>query len=508
MKKTVILLMLITIFSKSFGFIRDIILSYYYGASDVSDIFLIALTIPNVIFGIIAQGISTGYIPMYTKIQKDYGLVEGNKYTNNLLNLILLICTIIIIIGLIYTEQIVKVFASGFTGETLALAIKFTRISLFGIYFTGAIYIFKGFLQIKGNHSISALISFPMNFLSIISIFVSSITSSLMLAIGSVIATASQLVFVLPSILKNGFRYTFTINLQDKNIRTMGYLALPVIIGVSVNQLNVLVNRTLASNIAVGGVSAIHYASTLNGFVQGIFVLSITTVMYPMISKMAAEHNMIKLKGHLTEAIGGVNLLVLPASVGIMVLAEPVISLLYGRGAFDSQAISMTSEALFFYSFGMVAMGLREVLARVFYSLQDTKTPMVNAAIAMLLNIILNIVLSRFLGIGGLALATSISSIVCTILLFINLRKRIGAFGLKKITRSFLKIFVASLMMGFIVSISNNLMNNILGANVAILSTVVFGFIFYFVVIYFMKIEEVVNIVSAVLRKYNLSRYN
>jgi len=184
----------------------------------------------------------------------------------------------------------------------------------------------------------------------------------------------------------------------------MVYIALPVIIGVSVNQINVLVDRTIASRVAEGGITALNYASRLNGFVQGIFVLSITTALYPMISKMVAESNMEGLKKSVSEAISGINLLVIPATVGSMIFAEPVVMLLFGRGKFDVEAIAMTSAALFFYSLGMLGFGLREVLSRAFYSLQDTKTPAINATIAVVMNIIPNIILSKYMGIGGLAL--------------------------------------------------------------------------------------------------------
>jgi putative peptidoglycan lipid II flippase len=508
MKKTALLLMIITILSKIFGFTRDITLSYFYGASNLSDVYLISLTIPSVIFSFIGAGISTGYIPMYSKIENNNGAKEANGYTNNLVNILILLCTIIVILGLLFTNQIVKVFASGFEGETLALAVYFTKISLVGIYFTGLIYIFNGFLQLKGNYTIPALVGFPFNFFIILSIFISSNTNIIVLALGSVVATASQLFLVLPFAYKKGYRYKFILNIKDEHIKTMAYIALPVIIGVSVNQINTLVDRTLASRIAEGGISALNYANRLNGFVQGIFVLSIATVMYPMISKMAAENNVKGLKKTLSEAISSINLLVLPATLGAMIFAEPVVRLLFGRGAFDANAISMTSYALFFYSIGMVGFGLREVLSRAFYSMQDTKTPMMNAAIAMVMNIILNIILSKFLGIGGLALATSISAIFCTALLFVSLRKKIGPFGMKSITISFIKILCASLVMGVIAKITYNTLLNSISANLSLIISIVIGALVYFVIIYFIKIEEVDNMVNALKKKLKRSAVN
>ena len=139
MKQTAILLMIITIASKVFGFAREIALSYFYGASNISDVYLISLTIPSVIFGFIGVGISTGYIPLYSKIVNERGSKEGTKYTNNLINILMVLCTFIVVFGLFFTEPLVKLFASGFQGENLVLAVQFTKIGLIGMYFTGLI---------------------------------------------------------------------------------------------------------------------------------------------------------------------------------------------------------------------------------------------------------------------------------------------------------------------------------------------------------------------------------
>lgn len=501
MKKIALSIMFITIISKVFGFARDVTLSYFYGASNITDAYLISIIIPTAIFGIISSGIATGYIPMYTKIEKLEGSKEGNRYTNNLINILFVLCSVILVFGLTFTTPLVKIFASGFTGETLELTVKFTRVGLVAMYFTGLVSIFVGFLQIKNNYIIPALIGLPLNIFTILSIIISAKGNIILLAIGTVIATASQLLLLIPFVYKRGYRYKPILNIKDKYIKDMIYIALPVIVGVSVNQINVLVDRTIASKIVEGGISALNYASQPNGFVQGILVLPIVTALYPMISKMAAEKNMESLKKSVSEAINVINLLVTPAIVGCMVFSKPIIIFLFGRGEFNEQAIAVTSVALFFYSLGMLGFGLREVLARAFYSLQDTKTPVINAAIAVVLNIILNVILSRFMGIGGLALATSISAIFGTILLFISLRKKVGPFGMKYIIISFVKILGSSLIMGLVAMCAFNGISTHVSQYLALIAAIVVGALVYGVIIYFMKIEEVDVLVGAVKKK-------
>lgn len=188
-----------------------------------------------------------------------------------------------------------------------------------------------------------------------------------------------------------------------------------------------------------------------------------------------------------------------------MIFSNQVIKLLFGRGAFDIQAINLTSTALFFYSIGMNGIGLRQVLSKTFYSLQDTKTPMVNSTIGIAVNIILNIILSRFMGIGGLALATSISAIFISAMMIITLRKKIGPFGMKRTFISLFKILFASLVMGILAKFSFNYLIHMLRDDISLAIAFVIGAISYFGIIYFMKIDDVDIIIASIKKKFGLS---
>lgn len=502
MKKTALIIMLITIFSKLLGFAREISLSYFYGASNVSDAYLISLTIPTTIFSFIGTAISTCYIPVYNDIKKN-GLIEADKFTSNLINILMLISIFFILIGLFFTGTIVRIFASGFQGETLNLAIFFTRISLFGILFSTLTYVFNSYLQVNQNFILPALVGIPFDLVAILSMALSVKYNKIILPIGSVLAIASQLVPVIPGVIKSGFKYSITFNIKDTNIKKVFSLSIPVLVGVSVNQINVLIDRTIASQISVGGISALTYANRLNWFVQGVIVMSVANVMYPTISKMVVDKNLIGLKKVLSECITAISLLVVPATVGAIIFAKPIVALLFGRGAFDAEAIEMTSNALVFYSIGMLGIGLREVLSRVFYSFQDTKTPVINAALGMLLNIILNIVLSKYLGISGLAFATSIAAIFTTGLLMIKLKKKIVSFGIKKLTISFAKIAIASIIMGVVTKLCFNYIVLFLTQNIALLTVMIFGMLLYMFLIYFMKIDDVDVVIAIIKNKVN-----
>lgn len=448
MEKTVIALMVVIVVTKVLGFSRDIILSYFYGADGLTDAYLISMTIPSVLFSFVGMGIAASYIPIFTKINEHQGILDAKRFTSNLTNIVLLLSTVPVMAMLIFPVQIVKVFASGFEGETLKIAVDFTRISAFSIYFTALVYVFNGYLEVNKRFLATMLSGLPLNLLIILFIFLSYEVNLYLLSIGSVIAVVVQFLFLIPAIRKSGYKHKFIVAPRERNVRKMLLLAVPVIIGVSADQINVLVDRTLASQIAEGGISALTYSHRIVFFIQTIFVTAIVTVMFPKISELAVRKNMGQLKDVVRKTVTTVALLVIPATVGLMIFSEQVTEALFGRGAFEDEAITMTSGALFFYSVGMLGFGLREVLAKVFYSLEDSKTPMISACGAMLLNVALNIVLSRFMGINGLALATSIATLASTGVLYISLVRKIGSLNSKKILLDISKSIFAACMMG------------------------------------------------------------
>lgn len=496
MKKTAIRIMIITLISKIFGFLRDIILSYFYGASRVSDAYLISLTIPEVVFGFVTMGISTSYIPIYSTISKNKGEKHSLRFTNNLINAVLVLSGLFIIIAFIFTPQLVQLFASGFDNETVDLAVSLTRISLFSIFFSAMIALLSSYLQIKENFEIPALIGFPLNIITVFSIILSFYTNVYVLGFGILIAVIFQVIILIPSVIKNGFRYQFILDFKDENLKRMILIAVPVIIGVSVNQINILVDRTVASNIAVGGISALNYAYTLVFFVQSLFVLPITQIMYPNISKMVADKNYTKMKATINESISLISLFVIPASFGTILFARPVVQLLFGRGNFDMDATVMTSQALAFYGIGIIGFAMREVLSRSFYSMQDTRTPMINASIGVTINVVLNFILSYYLGIGGLALSSSISAIVTSGLLIIQLRKKIGKLGLRAVVISFIKFLIASSVMSLFAGYAYQFLLNRTIDVFALGAAIGMGGLVYFVMVYILRVDEIRTLIA------------
>ncbi|WP_422123911.1 murein biosynthesis integral membrane protein MurJ [Planococcus sp. X10-3] len=502
MKKTILLVMVITVLSKFLGLGRDLTLAYFYGTSFVSDAYLIAIVIPSVFLGLLGKAVNASYIPVYTSVLYKEGLLGAEKFTNKVVNLIALLGIFMTCVVLIFTEYIVMVFASGFEGEVLAFTINLVQISALSVFFALTVFMLNGYLELKGNFTIPSLIGVPLNIALIAFIVLSKNFSVYLLGVGILLAYFTQFLLVFYYAYKLGYRFQFNFNFNDKNIRYMLYIAFPVVIGKSANQINKIVDKTIASNLGEGSISALQFASTINLVVISIFVLAVTSVLFPKTSKLAAEGDYTTFKEIVRNSLLSVIIFVLPIAGIYIFFSENIISILYGRGEFGVEAIALTSEVLIFYSIGMVAIGAREVLSNAFYSLKDTKTPLINSSIAICVNIVLNIILSKFMGINGLALATSISALLAAILLFFSLSKKIGDLGIRYIFILSTKIFIATSLMIFITINLAAGSSAFLNEDISFLIALFIGAIVYSGLLYLLRVKEARLILNLLHSKF------
>ena len=509
-KTTALVLMLIILTSKITGFFRDIVLAQTFGAGEITDAYLTALNIPVVLFDGISAALGTTFIPIYFKIKSSKGQEEVNKFTSNILNIVILVSLVFVLLGVIFAPYIVKIFAVGFKGDVFDLTVNYSKILIFSMVFIAINGLVSSYLVASGNVYISGAITIPFNIFVIIAIIFASVTESYVMVYGTLIAYIAQLLFQLPLLIKKGYKHRLTVNLRDENIRQILFLVIPVFIGSYINQINAVVNRTLASTLDSGSITALNYANKLNMFAVGVIAVAISTIMYPILSKLASEGNKKLFKINISKSINMIVIIMLPIMVVMTTFSKEIVKVLFEEGSFNSHDTYLTSTALFFYSIGILAYGLKELLAKSFYSLQDTKTPVRNATISVVINIVFSIILVNIMGIGGLALASSISATVTTMLLLISLRKKIGKIGFSYILKTFIKGAIASIVMYIIMRIAYNYIF-IYGSRFALESrkfiafdcfiSVILGMSTYLIVVLALKVKEVKEIFDAILFK-------
>lgn len=505
--KSALIIIILTLGSKFLGFFREVLIASKFGSGIETDTFFIALTATGIVVGFLSNAISTTFIPILSEIESKEGKEGKIEHANNMINITFAISIILVIGGWITAPIIVKLLAKGFQGNQFDLTVKLTRIGLPMILLSGIIGVFTGYLQSERKFASAAAVGIPFNFIYIFFLlFLSSTFGIKGLMVSAVIAVASKFLIQLPEARRSGYKYEFKFDLKDKYIKRVLLLSLPVLLGVAINDLNAIVDRTLASSLVPGSISALNYANKLNGLILGVFISAITTVIFPMLAKESNSDNMPGMKKIMGYGINLILIITVPATVGLIVLATPIVEIAFQRGAFDGTATLMTSQALIFYSIGLVAMALRLLLTRVYYSLQDTKTPMINGAISVGFNIVLNLILVKFMDHSGLALATSIATTIGTLLLFYGLKKKIGSLGTKAYITTFLKTGLASGVMGVVAYVVYHGMYGVLGVSklynlVSLLVAVGVGVVVYLVLCYVFKIEEVRGVVSKVREK-------
>ena len=502
--KSTAILFILTIISKVIGFCRETILVSTYGASMISDVYITSMKIPMTLFAIIASAVATTFIPKFYEVEKNEGSECALAFSNNLINIVIIVSLLLSILGFVFAQHLVKLFAMDFTGEKFDLTVKFTRILVFTMTFVGLSDIMTGWLQIKEKYSIPALIGIPYNIIIILSIIISSKGNVMILVLGSFMAVLSKFLFQLPFAYKNGYKYKQYLDIKDDNIKSIILLLMPVVVGVGATQINSVIDSTLASTLGDGMITVLNSASRLQEFVTTLFITTIVSVIYPIFSRLSNDEDSSEFKDIIRLNI--VILIIIPVSVGAIVLANPIVKILFERGKFDSNATIMTAQALRCYAIGISASGITTILNRIFYSMKDTKTPMINGVISIVVNIIFNLILINFIGHMGLALATSISALVKLGLMFRKLKERIADFGQDLILKAFRKVMIASTVMGVVVCLMNSGINHlsIINSKVYVLGlflVILIGALLYAFMIMKMNIEEVKIILDKVTYK-------
>lgn len=490
------IIMIMTLLSKLLGFGREMAIAARFGASAQTDAYKMGQLIPMVLLSSVAAALGTTFIPVLTEYLHKKSQEDANRYVNNVFNVVALICIVLIVVGVALAPLLVKIVAPGFKGESFELTVKLSRIMFPLIIFNALAAIATGYLQAHQQFTVPALVGIPFNIVIIGQLLFFNGWGIYGLAVSTVLAVASQLLIQWPAAFKCGYKYRFVVDFKEPGLRKVLSLVVPVLIGTMAGQINTLVDRMLASGLPVGSVSALDFGNRVNSIVLGIFISAITTVLYPTMAGLYAQRDMQRLKDTLNMGVRVISMLTLPMMVGFIVLRQPIIRLLFERGAFDARATNMTATALLFYSMGLVALGIRDLTSRAFFAMQDTRTPTINGIIAVAINVVLNLILVRFMGLGGLALATSIAAIVTSARLLMQARKKVGPMGGRRIIISFLKLGISSTIMGMAVYFIDALLASAVpGAGFKIQALRLFidialGGAIYFIMAFLLKAEE------------------
>jgi len=488
--KNISMIAIITVLAKCFALVRQIVLTTFFGATNISDAYILAQSIPNTMFLLVTSAIGVSFIPIYNEAQKERGNDGAEVYTSEMLNAIFLVATIIVIITELFAEKIIYVFASGFDVHTINVASSFLRITILGIYFLGFCGVFSSYLKIKEKYFAPSVIGIALSLVEIVACIIAYYSTNVILAIGVLLASIVQCLIVFLAANHVGFRYRHDFMIKDEYVKRSLLMALPVLISLGVDEINVIIDRTIASTFSQGSISSLTYANTLVTMIYYVIPVSINTILFTDVAKLAINNERKLLAKKIQTALESALFFLIPATTSIIAFSKPIIKLLFERGNFTSHATQITAGAMAFYALSIIPNGVRLLTQTYFYSYKRTRLCMIVGFIAVLINIILNVSLSKIIGINGLAFATSIAILVAAVLLFvvflkenptfdfISFAKKSGVMLINAISTSVFSYKLYEFLMCFI------------NSTVALIIAICFVGLFYFLLCFFTKIID------------------
>ncbi len=444
-----------TFSSRILGFVRDVILAGIFGASSVADAFYVAFRIPNFLRELFAEGsMSAAFVPVFSEYLTLHGKQEAKKLGRAVLTLLVILISIVVILGILFSPQILSVIARGFLGDTekFELTTTLTRMMFpFLLFISCAAWVMGILNSVRhfGPPAFSSAVYNAVNIAMVLTLSPYLEQPVFAAALGVSLGGAAQFLIQLPTLYREGFSISLlkpTWPLHPGVIK-MGKLILPTIVGLSVTQINLLVNTFLASYLPLGSVSYLYYGMRLIHFPLGIFAVALSTALLPTLSTQAAKGDIPALSRSFSFGLRFVFFITFPALLGLILFRIPIIQTLFEHGEFNHTATLGTADAVLFYALGLWAFAGVRIVVPVFYAMQDTKTPVKVAMLAMGLNLVLNIALMTPMQHSGLALATSISAIFNFSCLLFILKKRIEWADGRRMLISHLKVILASLVM-------------------------------------------------------------
>ena len=439
--------------SRFLGVFRDHILAGQFGAGDELDIYYAAFRVPDLIFNLLVLGaLSAGFIPIFVNLlDKSEGQAGDNqaawRFTNIVINFLLIILILLSIIGIVLAPQIIKAITPGFSAEKLSKTVELGRLMFLSPLLLGLSGIVGGVLQSFKRFFAYSLSPIFYNLGIIVgALFLVPRVGLIGLAWGVVIGALLHLLVQVPTLRHLGFRYRFILDWRDKYLRQIGRIMVPRTLGLAVSQLNLLAMAVLASKLASGSLAVFNLANDLQSFPVGIFGLSFAVAAFPTMSALVSEPE--KLKVSLAATIRQTLFLVIPSTVIILGLRAQIIRVILGSGRFDWQDTILTMRTLSYFGISIFAQSLNAILVRVFYAYKDSATPFWISLVSVMVNISLAWLLSEQLGVAGLALAFSVGSIVNFILLWIFLRAKAPVLDIRVIGSGALKMIIAAAISG------------------------------------------------------------
>ncbi len=446
-----------TLSSRILGFIRDMLMAAVFGASGTTDAFFVAFRIPNMLRRFVAEGTLTiSFIPVYTELLIKSGEKEAGDVASRTLTLQMLVIAFLICLGIIFSPEIMGIIGYGFRGsESFSLAVGLNRVMFPYLLFVGFVAFSMGILNSHGYFFAPAFSPVLLNVGMITGIlFFSTFFEEPLYGVsaGVIFGGICQLILQIPYLVKSGFRLTLSFNFNHPYLKKIIRLMAPAFFSNGILQINILIGTIMASTLESGSISFLYYSDRLTEIVLGVFIISIGNVILPEMSRLTASENMEKFKDLYTASLKSALYLSVPASIALMTIGFPIISVLFMRGEFGMRDAELTAKALFYASIGISSIAVNRITVPAFFSLKESGKPAVSAAAALVVYVVSGyFLIQTSLKHAGLALAGSLSATLQMVLLLIWVNRLTGGIRFLPVLVSFFKFLISGMAMAYVI---------------------------------------------------------
>lgn len=431
--------------SRALGFVRETSLAWFFGANSSADVYVIATTIPLVIFMAVGNAITNIFVPTYTGTLARRGAAEADREASNAAVVLTVFMLAITLAAWLGARWVVAAIAPGFGRSEAIEATLLTRVTIPTMLFLTWAAVAQAVLNSRQHFAVPAFQGVWQNTLTIIAIILGGLHWGVGFAVWGVLAGTSLTFLVqIPALRRAGFRFTWGFDLRNPSLRHMTRLAVPVLVSSMAQQVGVVFDRALASGLGTGIVAAINYAYRMEYLAYNILGLAISTVLYPSLASFAGLGDMARFKDALGRGIGLINFITAPIMLDLLLFRVPLIRVLFQHGRFNAQATSETAYALFFFALGTISIAWTDLLSKSFFALRDPGPPMIGGFGDVAVNLALMFALVGPLRQGGLALATSAGWTTAVVYMGWRMRRKVGPLGGGRIVRKFLRMCVAA----------------------------------------------------------------
>ena len=452
--KTVSFVMALTLAGKVLGLYRDRLLAIHYSTGPAANAFFTASRIPRVFFdAVFASAIAACFIPVFSEHLEKRGREEAFRFAGGFITVIALLTGALTLVGMAFPQPLVALFADYSDPPTTALAVSLTRVMFPTVIFSGVAFSLVGVLQAQDHFTAPALMSAVSNLVIIGYFFALDGEFGIYgLAGAYLVGWLLQGVIQGPPLVRLGFRYRPSWDVHSEGMKKVFALMGPVMVSTWVQPINQAVNSRFGSQLYEGaGVAALEYASNLYLVIAGTFILSVTNVIFPRLSRLTAGGREGEFRTTIQQTLRISLFLVLPMSAGLMAVARPLISLIYGGGKFDDFSTGITASALSWMALGMAGYAVQNILSRAYFARQEGRVPLVAGGVSILVNIALCLALAERFSVAGLALSSAVSAGVYALLLLLPLQRSEGRMLDRAALTNLLKMTAAAGAMGLCV---------------------------------------------------------